>query len=83
MIIVGYAHKLMSTVLHIFQQFQIAFLVGERVDHTFDEGKLPGYVMSVVSGWPQWYHIKYDGDESVHTYKLLEDYAAQNLLILD
>lgn len=35
-----------------------------------------------VPGYPDWYNICYEGDEAVHTYKLMEDYQEKNLEVI-
>jgi hypothetical protein len=58
-------------------------LVGKRVEHTFENNmKYTGNVISVVPGFEQWYNIRYDGDEAIYAYNLIEDYKKGDLQIL-
>ena len=58
-------------------------LVGKRVFHRFSEGEWAGQVISVVPGFPELYNIRYDDDDSLYTYQLLEDYRAGDLRIVE
>ncbi len=87
--------KLKKLVLHAYTLPQVesegntSHLVRKRVTHKFDipgEGEkwFPGTVISQVPGYPDWLNIKYDDEEGVFTYKLLEDLKNGNLkLIID
>ena len=57
-------------------------LVGKRVLHKFDEGEWIGKVISVVPGYVEWYNIIYEGDNSVYTYRLQENYSKGDLRIM-
>ena len=57
-------------------------LVGKRVLHKFDEGEWIGKVISVVPGYVEWYNIIYEGQDSVYTYRLQEDYSKGDLRIM-
>ncbi|KAL3867760.1 hypothetical protein ACJMK2_040610, partial [Sinanodonta woodiana] len=68
---------------------EIPLLVGKKVIHTFNEGKWPGRVLSVVAGFPEFYNIVYDCDlqensspNAIYTYTLKEDYRNGNLEIV-
>ena len=41
-----------------------------------------GKVIGQVPGFPHWFNIKYDDDEAVYSYKLVEDYRDGNLEIV-
>ena len=59
-------------------------LVGKRVSHLFQDngGLFTGRVISVVPGFPEWYNIKYDGDDAIYSYRLQDEYRAEDLKIL-
>ena len=62
------------------------FLVGKHVRHFFGDGdeRKPstGRVISTVPGFSMWFNIKYEEDEAIYTYKLLEDYEQGDLEII-
>ena len=35
-----------------------------------------------VPGYPEWYNVKYDGDDSIYSYQLQVDYAAGDRQII-
>jgi len=51
----------------------VPLLVGKVIDHTFADKVYRGEVLGVVPGFPEWYNVKYDGDEALYVYNLLED----------
>ncbi|XP_072171738.1 uncharacterized protein [Diadema setosum] len=57
-------------------------LVGKRIQHRFEADEFKGRVVSQVPGYPEWYNVKYDGDEAIYSYKLLDDYAEGDLKIV-
>ena len=57
-------------------------LVGKTVEHKFKDDKFIGNVISVVPGYSDWYNIKYQDDDAIYTYKLLEDYKDGCLKII-
>ncbi|KAL3875635.1 hypothetical protein ACJMK2_033565 [Sinanodonta woodiana] len=68
---------------------EIPLLVGKKVIHTFNEGKWPGLLLSVVAGFPEFYNIVHDCDllensspNSIYTYTLKKDYRNGNLEIV-
>ena len=80
--------NLIHLVLTALQELQshaskkVIFLVGNRVSHKFVSGEWVGRVISTIPGFMQWYNIKYNHDDAVYTYKLLEDLNASDLRIL-
>ena len=64
----------------------IPLLKGKAVIHYFIEGaeRTPyhGKVISQVPGFPNWFNIKYDGDSSIYSYRLVDDYKEGNLEIV-
>ena len=64
-------------------QKDIPLLVGKYVSHTFANGKrYVGKVLSVVPGFSRWFNIKYENDDAVYVYKLIDDYQSDDLEIL-
>ena len=54
----------------------------KKIRHRFDGDKLyKGEVISQVPGYPAWYNVVYEGDNSVYTYQLWEDLAAGDLIV--
>ena len=54
----------------------------QRIKHKF-EGDIwyDGQVISQVPGYPAWYNVVHDGDNSVYTYQLRTDLEAGDLII--
>lgn len=64
-------------------QKDMSLLVGKYVSHTFANGKsYVGKVLSVVPGFSRWFNIKYENDDAVYVYKLIDDYQSDDLEIL-
>lgn len=58
-------------------------LVGKLEEHTFaDKQKYKGKVLGVVPGFPSWYNIKYENDEAIYAYNLLDDNRKGELKIV-
>ena len=65
----------------------VPLLTGKTVDHVYnnEEGSktiYSGKVISQVPGFPSSYNIKYEGDEAIYSYKLVDDYKEGNLTIV-
>ena len=56
-------------------------LLRKKVRHVFED-VYTGRVISSVPGFPDWYHIQYDNDVAIYTYKLREDLKRGDLEIL-
>ena len=51
--------------------------------HKFDDGIwYSGKVISQVPGYPEWYNVVYDNDESIYLYQLRTNLEAGDLTIL-
>lgn len=61
----------------------VPLLVGKVVEHTFaDKQTYKGKVLGVVPGFPTWYNIKYENDDAIYAYNLLDDYRKGELKIV-
>ena len=57
-------------------------LSGKKIRHKFEgDCWFSGEVISQVPGYPAWYNVVYEGDNSVYTYQLREDLAAGDLIV--
>ena len=57
-------------------------LSGKKIRHKFEGDKwFSGEVILQVPGYPAWYNVVYDGDDSVYTYQLREDLDAGDLIV--
>ncbi len=67
-----------------------AVLINRRIRHWFlsEQGSglredHVGHVISVVPGFPQWFNVVYESDQdTVYTYKLIEDFELGDLQII-
>ena len=69
------------------EHFTVPLLTGKTVDHSYNDEDdsqtiYRGQVISQVPGFPSWYNIKYEGDEAIYSYKLVDDYKEGNLTIV-
>lgn len=61
----------------------IPLLIGKNVRHKFEDGEIyQGKVIAPVPGFPAWYNIQYENEESIYTYRLVDDYKDGNLEIV-
>ena len=61
----------------------VPLLVGKVVEHTFaDKQSYKGKVLGVVTGFPTWYNIRYENDDAIYAYNLLDDYRKGQLKIV-
>ena len=65
----------------------VPLLVGKSVKHQFKEGEsnlkaYKGKVISVVPGFPNWYNIKYEEDEAIYAFNLVQDYKNGDLQLV-
>lgn len=63
----------------------VPLLVGKKIIHYQNVGgertPFQGQVISQVPGFPLWYNVKYDNDEAIYSYTLLDDYSQGDLTI--
>ena len=58
-------------------------LTGKNIKHKLDDGIwYSGKVIFQVPGYPAWYNVVYDNDDSVYSYQLRTDLEAGDLTIL-
>ena len=53
-----------------------------QIQHRFANKEYSGKVLGVVPGYPQWFNVKYDEDDALYIYRLLEDYKQGDLKIV-
>jgi len=65
------------------QEEGLHVLVGKNVKHRFSDSiKYKGCVISVVSGFGDWYNIQYEEDTAIYAYNLCNDYKEGDLELL-
>ncbi|KAK3107360.1 hypothetical protein FSP39_012735 [Pinctada imbricata] len=64
------------------QHSDMPLLVGKVIDHKFTDKSYRGKVISVVPGFPSWYNVKYDGDDAIYAFNLMDDYKKGDLSIV-
>ncbi|XP_076075718.1 uncharacterized protein LOC143046441 [Mytilus galloprovincialis] len=58
-------------------------LVGKTIKHSFSDGNIyNGYVISMVPGFSMWYNIKYERDDAIYAFNLVEDMEKGDLSIV-
>ncbi|CAC5383514.1 unnamed protein product [Mytilus coruscus] len=54
-------------------------LVGKTIKHSFSDGNIyDGYVISIVPGFSMWYNVKYEMDDAIYAFNLVDDMEKEN-----
>ena len=65
------------------ERISAPLLTGKRIAHRFSDGTIyNGLVISQVQGFPAWFNCKYDNDDSIYMYRLVDDLNSGDLEIL-
>lgn len=65
------------------ERISAPLLTGKRIAHRFQDGMIyNGFVVSQVPGFPAWFNCKYENDDCIYTYRLVDDLNRGDLEIL-